>query len=246
MLSPEEVTRYSRNITLREIGRDGQERLKNARAVIIGAGGLGSPSSLYLAAAGIGNITIVDADNVDATNLQRQVLYNSGDIRKSKAETAREKLLGLNPFINVKAVNTRIDSENGPQILNGADIILEGSDNFETKFLVNDLAVKMGIPAIIAGISRFDGQVYGFHPEKHGCYRCIFESPPEMLTNCAIEGVLGSMAGVVGTIQATEAIKYIAGTDNIFGTLLLIDTLHMEFRKIRVSRNSSCSACSSR
>ncbi|MBK8394562.1 MAG: HesA/MoeB/ThiF family protein [Leptospiraceae bacterium] len=246
MLSSPEITRYSRNILLSEVGRKGQEKLKESIVTVVGAGGLGSPVLYYLAAAGVGEIRIIDSDKVDLTNLQRQILYNTTSLNKSKVLEAEQILTNLNSNIKIVTYNERLTASNIVKIFSGSNLILEGSDNFETKFLVNDACHFLKIPLIIAGILRFEGQVIGVIPNTTACYRCIFQSPPdaESVPNCAEAGVIGSVAGLVGSIQATESIKYLLGIDQgLFGSILSIDTKSMEFRKIQVLKNKICPLC---
>ncbi|MDX1960786.1 MAG: HesA/MoeB/ThiF family protein [Leptospiraceae bacterium] len=246
MFTPKELTRYSRNIFLDEIGRVGQELLKKARVGIIGTGGLGSPVLLYLAASGVGNITLIDSDVVELTNLQRQILFNTKDLKKSKSKTAHLRLSELNPEINIVSHETRLCRTNIQELLSGHDIILEGSDNFETKFLVNDFCFFQKIPLIVAGILRFDGQVLGILPETGFCYRCIFPEIPSsgLIPSCAEAGVLGSVAGVIGSLQATECLKFLIGAkETIMGKLLQVDLRQIEFRKLLIKKNPNCKLC---
>ncbi len=245
-LSSEEITRYSRNILLNGVGKKGQEKLKSSVVSIVGLGGLGSPSALYLSAAGVGEIRIIDSDVVDLTNLQRQILYSTNSQNSSKARSAKLKLSELNDKIKITEVNTRITKSNIHEVLQGSHLVLEGSDNFETKFLVNDYCVLNSIPLLIAGILRFEGQVMGILPKRTACYRCTFLEMPEAdsIPNCAEAGVLGSVAGIVGSIQATEALKYIIfGESELFGKILNCDFLSMELRKIERKRNKKCTVC---
>ncbi|PJZ71386.1 adenylyltransferase [Leptospira perolatii] len=251
MLSPEELSRYSRNILLDEVKRAGQERLKASKVTIVGAGGLGSPALLYLAASGVGTLRIIDSDILDTTNLQRQVIYKHADIGKPKALVAAERARELNPFIIVEGIQSRLDLDNAEKILSGSDLVLEGSDNFETKFLVNDICVKLKIPFITAGILRFDGTVMGVRPGMDACFRCIYESlpPPDSIPSCSEAGVIGSMAGIVGTIQSTEAVKFLLGMtetgDNaLFGKMLQVESKSEDFRKVSLLRRKDCPVCS--
>lgn len=246
MLSAPEITRYSRNILLSEVGRKGQEKLKASVVTVVGAGGLGSPVLFYLAAAGIGEIRIIDSDKVDLTNLQRQILYGTESINKSKAEEASQVITNLNSNIKIVTYNERLNASNIEKIFAGSSLVIEGSDNFETKFLVNDACYFYKIPLMIAGILRFEGQVIGVKPEETACYRCIFHSPPDAdsVPNCAEAGVIGSVAGLVGSIQATESIKFLLGVEEgLFGSILSIDAKSMEFRKIPVHKNKNCPLC---
>ena len=243
--SAKELTRYSRNILLEGVGKKGQEKLKDSVISIVGLGGLGSPSALYLASAGVGEIRLIDSDTVDLTNLQRQILYTTSSEGKSKAEKTKARLQELNPEIKLIPHNTRITKENISEILDGSDLLLEGSDNFETKFLVNDYAVLTNTPLLVAGILRFEGQIMGIH-KNTPCYRCTFSELPDssQIPNCAEAGVLGSVAGVVGSLQATEALKYlIFGESELFGKILVCDFLKLDIRKIQRKKNKSCPIC---
>src|SRR5437868_1806268 len=212
-LTSSDLQRYSRHLALREIGVAGQEKLKAARVLIIGAGGLGSPSALYLAASGVGTLGILDHDRVDISNLQRQVLYDTGSVGRSKAESARERLLALNPDIQLSAHNVELRAANVRDIVAGYDIVLDGTDRFATRYLSNDACVLLRKPLVSAAIHRFEGQAMTYVPGQGPCYRCLFPQPPEdgLVPNCAEAGVLGVLPGVLGTIQATEAIKLIVG-----------------------------------
>ncbi|AOP32861.1 adenylyltransferase [Leptospira tipperaryensis] len=251
MLTPPEISRYSRNILLDEVKRKGQETLKSSRVVVIGAGGLGSPVLYYLAAAGVGKIRILDSDIIDTTNLQRQILFKHSEIGSSKSETAKQRIQELNPFIEIESFPVRINEENAENLLKDNDLILEGSDNFETKFLINDLACKLNIPLIIAGILRFDGMVLGIRPGIDPCYRCIYETlpPSNAIPSCSEAGVIGSMAGIIGSIQATEAVKFLLGLVNeespgVFGSILQLEAKSMNFHKVSLLKRSDCKACS--
>lgn len=248
MLSPEEISRYSRNILLDEVKRSGQERLKQSTVTVIGAGGLGSPALLYLAAAGIGKIRVVDSDTVDTTNLQRQIVFKHSDISFSKASSAAKNLSELNPYVNVEPLPVRIDASNADNILINSDIVLEGSDNFETKFCVNDSCLRTGIPFISAGILRFEGIVMGVRPGIDACFRCVYEDvpSPENIPTCADAGVIGGMAGIVGSIQATEAVQFLLNRDRsqgLFGSMLQIEARTMSFRSVPVRKRSDCGYC---
>ncbi|MCB1160446.1 MAG: HesA/MoeB/ThiF family protein [Leptospiraceae bacterium] len=247
MLSRDEITRYSRNILLGEVGKKGQEKLAASTVAVIGAGGLGSPVLFYLAATGIGTLRIVDYDTVDLTNLQRQILYHTSSQDLPKVEAAREILSKLNPNIQVEIFRTRLEASNAESILTGSDIVIEGSDNFETKFLVNDACFFLKIPLIIGGILQFEGQVIGIKPGETACYRCIFVNPPppDEIPNCADSGVIGSMAGIIGSIQALEATKAILGFPEagLFGKILSMEAKEMNFRKIIVKKNLNCPLC---
>ncbi|TGL63386.1 HesA/MoeB/ThiF family protein [Leptospira sarikeiensis] len=249
MLSPEELSRYSRNILLDEVKRTGQEKLSKSIVTIVGAGGLGSPALLYLGAAGIGKIRVIDSDIVDTTNLQRQIIYKHSDIGKEKAIASAENVKLLNPFIQVEGIKARFSEENAKALLESSDLVLEGSDNFDTKFLVNDICVREKIPFITAGVLRFEGMIMGVRPGKDACFRCIYEEPPlpEHVPSCADAGVIGSMAGMIGTIQATESIQFLLSDskreEGLFGKILQIDSKTMEFRKISTARRKDCIVC---
>jgi len=241
-----EVLRYSRHLLLDEVGATGQRRIKNARVLLIGAGGLGSPSALYLAAAGVGTLGIVDFDVVDASNLHRQILHGSSDIGRNKLDSARDRIREINPHVHVEPFNTRFDTGNAIEILRDFDIVLDGTDNFATRYLTNDAAVLLGKPNSFGCIFRFEGQASVFGAPNGPCYRCLFREPPPpgLVPNCAEAGVLGVLPGLVGTIQAIEALKLILGVgDPLIGRLLLIETLGMTFRSIAVRRDPSCPAC---
>ena len=219
---------------------------KDSMVTVIGAGGLGSPVLYYLAAAGVGAIQIIDSDKVDLTNLQRQILYNTSSVNKDKAEEAESVLRSLNPNLSILSQNARLTAANIEGIFQGSNLIIEGSDNFETKFLVNDACHFLSIPLILAGILRFEGQVIGILPKQTSCYRCIFHSPPDAdsVPNCGEAGVIGSVAGIIGSIQATESIKFLLGQEQgIFGSILSVDAKTMEFRKISIPKNKACPLC---
>ena len=241
-----ELQRYSRHLALPEIGMAGQRKLKHASAMIVGAGGLGSPAGLYLAAAGIGRLGISDFDRIDVTNLQRQVLYGTSDVGKEKVAVATQRLRDLNPEIDVVAYNTQITSENALDILRAYDVIIDGTDNFPTRYLVNDACVLLGKPYIYGSILRFDGQVSVFDARVGPCYRCLFKEPPPpgLVPNCAEGGVLGALPGIIGSLQALEAIKIVTGTGNtLAGRLLLFDGLSMKWRELRLRKNPDCVVC---
>jgi len=245
-LPPAELVRYARHLTLREVGVAGQERLRRARVLIVGAGGLGSPAALYLAAAGVGTLGIVDADVVELTNLQRQILHGTGSLGRPKTESAQERLRDLNPNVEVVTHQVRLTSENALEILGGYDFSLDGSDNFPTRYLVNDASVLLGKPYMYGSIFRFDGQVSVFGAPGGPCYRCLFSEPPppDLVPNCAEAGVLGVLPGLVGSLQALEAIKWILGVgDPLIGRLVLIDALKVQFREIQVRRDPKCAVC---
>jgi molybdopterin-synthase adenylyltransferase len=245
--SDEEIHRYSRHIVLPEVGGIGQKRINRAAALVIGAGGLGSPVALYLAAAGVGKIGIVDNDVVDTSNLQRQILHTTADVGRKKVESARETLLALNPNLRIVPHDVRLNSGNILEILRDYDVVAEGSDNFPTKFLVNDACVMTGTPLSMAGIFRFSGQILTVVPGQGPCYRCLIPQPPPpgAIPSCQEAGVFGAMAGVVGVIQATEILKLILGKGEVLsGRLLLFEALQMRFEPIEVKRNPECPVCS--
>lgn len=244
-LSRDEASRYLRHLLVDEIGEAGQVRLKRASVLCVGAGGLGSPALLYLAAAGVGRIGIVDPDVVDASNLQRQVLFDTADVGKPKAEVAAQRLLALNPLIRVEPFVDRLDPDNAERLLSGFDAIMDGTDNFATRYLVNDVAVKQGKPSFFGCVFKFTGQVSVFTAET-GCYRCVFPAPPvaELALDCARAGVLGVLPGIVGTYQALEFLKWRLGIGTpLTGKLMMIDTLASRFRTVAYQRNPDCSAC---
>jgi adenylyltransferase/sulfurtransferase len=245
-LSTDELVRYARHLSLPEVGVEGQRRLKAARVLLIGAGGLGSPAALYLAAAGVGTLGIVDFDVVDATNLQRQVLHGTAAIGRSKLESAEARLGDLNPFVRVERHEARLSSANALQILRGYDVVVDGSDNFPTRYLVNDACVLLGKPNVHGAVYRFDGQASVFWAERGPCYRCLFPEPPEpgMVPSCAEGGVLGVIPGLVGCIQTAEAVKILLGVgEPLVGRLLLIDSLRMTFRELRLRKDPGCPVC---
>ncbi|HLK54527.1 MAG TPA: molybdopterin-synthase adenylyltransferase MoeB [Candidatus Angelobacter sp.] len=245
-LSNEEVLRYSRHLIMPEVGMEGQQKLKAARVLCIGTGGLGSPLALYLSAAGVGTIGLVDFDVVDFTNLQRQVIHFTSDVGRPKLESAKEKIAAINPFVNVKTFNTKLTSENALQIFADFDIIVDGTDNFPTRFLVNDACVMTGKPNVYGSIFRFEGQASVFATKDGPCYRCLYPEPPPpgLVPSCAEGGVLGILPGLVGLIQATETIKLIMGSGQpLIGRLLLIDALGMKFRELKLRKNPDCVVC---
>jgi adenylyltransferase/sulfurtransferase len=248
-LSRDELLRYSRHLMLPDVALDGQQRIKAARVLLVGAGGLGSPAALYLAAAGVGTIGIADFDVVDVSNLQRQVLHGTAAVGRPKLESARARIADLNPNVNVETYDTRLTSENALEILARYDLIVDGTDNFPTRYLVNDACVLLGKPNVYGSIFRFDGQASVFCTADGPCYRCLFPTPPAAgsVPSCAEGGVLGVLPGLVGTIQATEALKLILGAgDALIGRLLLVDALGMNFRTVRVGRDPQCPACGTR
>jgi adenylyltransferase/sulfurtransferase len=245
-LSIDEVKRYSRHIIIPEVAMAGQKRLKNARVLAIGAGGLGSPTLLYLAAAGVGTLGIVEFDVVDESNLQRQIIHGQSDVGRSKAESARDSIKEINPFVNVQVHEQRLDSTNVMEIFGQYDLIVDGTDNFATRYLVNDAAVLLGKPYVWGSIYRFDGQASVFWAEHGPCYRCLYPEPPPpgMVPSCAEGGVLGVMAGTIGTFQANEAIKLITGIgDSLIGQLVIYDALEAQVRKLRIRKDPNCAVC---
>jgi molybdopterin-synthase adenylyltransferase len=245
-LSREQCERYSRNILLQDVGQKGQEKLLAARILLVGVGGLGSPISLYLAAAGIGTIGIVDNDVVDLSNLQRQVVHFTKDIGKPKIQSAEEKLHALNPDVKIRTYDQHLDAGNIRNIISGYDFIVDGTDDFPTKFLINDACVSAGIPFSHGGILRYDGQTMTVLPCISACFRCVFRNPPppDIAYACSKAGVLGAVAGMLGTIQATEVLKYITGVGELLtDTLLTFNALTMDFRKISLKRQPDCVVC---
>ena len=245
-LSRDEILRYSRHLLIPEVGLDGQRKLKGSSALIVGTGGLGSPVSLYLAAAGIGRIGLVDYDVVDSSNLQRQVIHGTSTVGKLKVESAKAKLLDLNPDIQIDIYNEPYTSENAIRIAQNYDIILDGTDNFPTRYLTNDVAVFLGKPNVYASIYRFDGQVSVFYAKEGPCYRCLFPEPPPpgLVPSCAEGGVLGVLPGTVGTLQATEALKVLLGIgEPLIGKLLLYNALDMTFDFVKLKKNPNCRVC---
>ncbi len=243
-LTPDELRRYARHILLPEVGREGQQRLKSASVLIVGVGGLGSPAALYLAAAGVGHLGLVDGDRVDESNLQRQVLYATAQVGQPKALMARERLHALNPHIQIDTYAHRITPANAWEIASEYDLIVDGTDNFATRYLLNDTAVLQKKPFVYGSISRFEGQVSVFYAEEGPCYRCIFPQPPTRYQTCAELGVLGALPGVIGTLEATEALKLILGIGKpLVGRLLLYDALAMQFDIIRLRKNPTCKVC---
>jgi molybdopterin/thiamine biosynthesis adenylyltransferase len=245
VFTPEQARRYSRHIIMPQVGGNGQRRLLDAKVLLIGAGGLGSPTALYLAAAGVGTLGIVDFDVVDITNLQRQVLHRTKDIGRPKVDSATDTINAINPDVKVIQHRIQLTSENAMEVLEPYDIIVDGSDNFPTRYLVNDACVMLGKPCVHGSIFLFEGQAATFVSGK-GCYRCLYPTPPPpgMVPSCAEAGVLGVLPGIVGSIQAVETIKLILGIgDTLSGRLLLFDALDMEFRQVKVRRNPECPVC---
>ena len=242
----EQLERYSRHIILQEVGVKGQKKLLNASVLIIGAGGLGAPAALYLAAAGVGTIGIVDADEVDLSNLQRQVIHTTNDVGKAKVKSAAETMEAINPDVTVKTYRTFVDSTNIMDLIKDYDFIIDGTDNFPAKFLINDACVMAGKPFSHAGIIRFKGQLMTYVPGEGPCYRCVFKNPPpkDAVPTCKQAGVIGAMGGVIGSLQAMEAIKYIIGKGELLtGKLLTYDALKMEFHTIKLPKDHHCAVC---
>jgi adenylyltransferase/sulfurtransferase len=245
-LSNDEILRYSRHLIMPEVGMEGQQKLKAARVLCIGTGGLGSPLALYLTAAGVGTLGLVDFDVVDYTNLQRQIIHSTADVGRKKLDSAAEKLTAINPFVKVRKFETRLTSANALELFREFDIIADGTDNFPTRYLVNDACVLTGKPNVYGSIFRFEGQASVFATEEGPCYRCLYPEPPPpgLVPSCAEGGVLGILPGLVGVIQATEVIKLILGAgDPLVGRLLLVDALGMKFRELKLRKNPDCPAC---
>ena len=248
-LTRDELVRFSRHLTLAEFGVEGQQRLKAGRVLCVGAGGLGSPAALYLAAAGVGTIGLVEFDSVDITNLQRQVLYATGDVGRSKLEVATERLRALNPHLNIEPHAVRLSASNALDLVSNYDVVLDGTDNFTARYLVNDACVMAGRPNAYGSIFRFEGQASVFAAENGPCYRCLHPEPPPpgLVPNCAEAGVLGVLPGIIGTIQATEAIKLIAGIgEPLIGRFLIYDALRMRFRELKLRKDPECPMCGAR
>ncbi len=246
-LTPEQADRYNRHLNLPDVGVAGQVKLLESRVLIVGAGGLGSPVALYLAAAGVGTIGIVDHDSVDDSNLQRQILHSLDSVGSSKTESARQRILGLNPDVKVEAHEVKLDSSNVLAILTGYDVVVDATDNFPTRYLINDASLHLRIPVVHGSIYRFEGQVAVFNPYVGPCYRCLFElpPPPDLAPSCELGGVLGVLPGVIGTLQATEALKLVLGIGKtLTGALLLYDALDQDFTPLSVARRPDCPACS--
>src|SRR2546422_731651 len=245
-LAPAELLRYSRHLILPDVGVPGQEKLKAARVLLIGAGGLGSPAALYLAAAGVGTLGLVDFDNVDVTNLQRQILHGTKDVGRPKLQSARERIADVNPHVRLETYETALTSKNALDILSGYDIVVDGTDNFATRYLVNDACVLLGKPNVYGSIFRFEGQASVFAFQGGPCYRCLYPEPPPpgLVPSCAEGGVLGILPGTIGLIQATETVKLILGIgEPLVGRLLLYDALGMRFRELKLRKNPECPVC---
>jgi len=248
-LDNDEVLRYSRHLIIPEVGLEGQRRLKASRVLLVGAGGLGSPLGLYLAAAGVGHLGLVDFDLVDLTNLHRQVIHGTSDLGRHKLDSARDRIADINPHVHVETYDTQLTSQNALEILHGYDVVVDGTDNFPTRYLVNDACVLSGIPNVYGSIFRFEGQVSVFATENGPCYRCLFREPPPpgLVPSCAEGGVLGVLPGLVGMLQATEAIKLLLGIGQpLVGRLLLVDALRAQFRTLKLQRDPECPACGTR
>lgn len=246
MLNEIEIERYSRHILLQDVGVEGQLKIKNAKVLIVGAGGLGSPVALYLAAAGVGTIGIADMDIVDISNLQRQIIHFTNDVGTPKVFSAADKIKFINPFVNVKTYNTKVNAKNILNIIENYDFVVDGSDNFGAKFLINDACVMAGKPYSHGGILRFTGQTMTIIPKLSACYRCVFSAPPpeNAVPTCSSAGILGSVAGMLGTIQATETLKFITGTGELLTNKILnFDAKSMDFRKIALKKNENCPVC---
>jgi molybdopterin/thiamine biosynthesis adenylyltransferase/rhodanese-related sulfurtransferase len=245
-LSNEEILRYSRHLIIPEVGMEGQLKLKNAKVLLIGTGGLGAPLGLYLAAAGVGHLGLVDFDVVDLTNLQRQVTFSTEDIGKSKTEATRARLSSLNPDIKIETFDTKLTSENALELFKNFDVIVDGTDNFPTRYLVNDACILLGKPNVYGSIFRFEGQITVFGMPDGPCYRCLYPEPPPpgLVPSCAEGGVLGVLPGIVGSLQAMETIKLVLGVgDSLAGRLILFDALGMKFRELKLRKNPNCPAC---
>ena len=245
-LSVDEVRRYSRHLIIPDVGMDGQKRLKNARVLCVGAGGLGSPALMYLAAAGVGTLGIIEFDVVDESNLQRQIIHGHSDVGRSKAESARESVTEINPFVQVNLHTERLDSSNAMELFAQYDLIVDGTDNFATRYLVNDACVLLGKPYVWGSIYRFDGQASVFWAEHGPCYRCVYPDPPPpgMVPSCAEGGVLGVLCASIGSIQVTEAIKLITGVgDSLLGRLMVFDAREMDYRQVTIRKDPNCAAC---
>jgi molybdopterin/thiamine biosynthesis adenylyltransferase/rhodanese-related sulfurtransferase len=245
-LTADQKARYSRHTLLPEVGEEGQAKLLDSKVLMIGAGGLGSPAAMYLAAAGVGTLGIVDFDVVDASNLQRQILHNMDRLGEAKVESARQTLQALNPDVKIEPYRERLSADNVIDIMSGYDIVVDGGDNFPTRYLINDASLHLKIPVVHGAIFRFEGQASVFHPYEGPCYRCLFPQPPppELAPSCAEAGVLGVLPGIIGSIEAMEAIKILLGIgESLTGILLTYDALTQDFRKLKLRRNPQCPAC---
>jgi adenylyltransferase/sulfurtransferase len=245
-LSADESLRYARHLILPHVGPAGQARLRAARVLVVGAGGLGSPVAMYLAAAGVGTLGIVDFDRVDATNLQRQVIHGTGDVGRLKLDSARDRIAEINPHVQVEGFPQRLTSADAREVVRGFDVVVDGTDNFPTRYLLNDACVLEGKPNVYGSILRWEGQASVFWARQGPCYRCLFAEPPppHLVPNCAEGGVMGVLPGIVGSIQATEALKLVLGEgETLVGRLLLFDALRMRFREMKLRRDPACPAC---
>lgn len=248
-LTSEEIGRYSRHLLLPEIGEEGQARLRASRVAIVGVGGLGCPAALYLAAAGIGTLGLIDPDRVHVSNLHRQILYGDGDVGRLKCDVAAERLAAINPLVAIERHSVALAAHNALEILAGYDVVLDGTDNFPARYLVNDACVLLGRPNVYGSVLRFEGRLSVFCTPDGPCYRCLFPvpPPPESVPDCATAGVLGVMPGQIGVLQATEAVKWLTGSgDPLVGRLLLVDALRMRFRTVTLERDPACPACGTR
>jgi len=248
-LSTTELLRYARHLTLPGVGREGQMRLRSARVLVVGAGGLGSPAALYLAAAGIGTLGLVDFDRVDVSNLQRQILHGTGSVGRPKVESAVERLADLNPEVRVVPIEERLAAANAQDIIGQFDLVVDGTDNFPTRYLVNDVCVWLGKPLVYGSIFRFEGQASVFHAAQGPCYRCLYAEPPppNLVPSCAEGGVLGVLPGVIGSLQALEAIKLVLGAgESLIGRLLVFDALGLSFRQLALRKDPDCPVCGPR
>ena len=245
-LTEEQIERYSRHIILQDVGVEGQMKITEAKVLVVGSGGLGAPALLYLAAAGVGTLGVIDGDVVDLTNLQRQVIHFTPDINKPKVISAKEKIEKINPNVKVNAIQDLLRAENALDIIKDYDVVIDGTDNFPAKFLINDTCVMANKPFSHGGILRFDGQTMTVIPHKSACYRCVFVQPPpaDAAPSCSLAGVLGAMAGVLGTLQATETLKYIVGKgDLLINRMMIFDAMKMKFRDVKVKKNPKCPVC---
>ncbi|MGQ0850052.1 MAG: molybdopterin-synthase adenylyltransferase MoeB, partial [Actinomycetota bacterium] len=245
-LNPDQRSRYARHLVLPEVGEKGQQRLLESKVAVIGAGGLGSPVAIYLAAAGVGTLGIIDFDTVDASNLQRQILHGVDRLGRSKVDSARQTINSLNPDVQVLGHRQQLNAGNALELLNGYDVIVDGADNFPTRYLINDASLRLRIPVVHGSIFRFDGQASVFEPYRGPCYRCLFPEPPppELAPNCAEAGVLGVLPGIIGSIQAVETIKLLLGLgEALTGRLLIYDALDQSFTTVKLSRRTDCPAC---
>ncbi|MFN3603781.1 MAG: HesA/MoeB/ThiF family protein [Leptonema sp. (in: bacteria)] len=243
-LKKEEYSRYSRNLFLKEIGVAGQKKLKKSKVLVVGAGGLGGPLLYYLASSGVGNLSFVEYDIVDLTNLQRQILYDTQSLGKKKSEVAYNKLHALNPEIKIQTYSEKLNPENAFKIIENVDLVLDGSDNFYTRFLINDVCYFKKIPLISGGVLQFYGLILGILPTETPCYRCLIEAPPETEENCSTVGVLAPATGIIGSLMAVEAIKYLLGIKpNIMNFIIRVDLLNLNFRKTKLPKNENCKLC---